>query len=247
MYNNFLEAVSVGCLRVYVSSSLAILIRKNECFLRFCRLLFLINCKIDAIDTGVEIAEVCAYKDSTGLSSRISRLNPRWNEYENKESYNTPDQRFETASELAGEDFLGVLEYVVESQIPAYTFVEQAVLSRFDVDASGEIIKFESGGIPWRSHIYDIERKHEVKTLIKFVLYTDQAQMWRVQAVSEEDAGFTNRLGLPEEWRGVRDADLTAIAKIPGCTFCHVSGFIGGNETYEGALQMARAALAYKQ
>jgi len=35
---------------------------------------------IDAIDTGVEIAPTCKYKDSTNLSARVSRLNPRWNE-----------------------------------------------------------------------------------------------------------------------------------------------------------------------
>jgi len=194
---------------------------------------------IDAIDTGVEIAKECAYKDSTGLSSRISRLNSRWNECEDDEPSLSVDQRFEMASELAGSDFLGVLQHIVEGEIPAYKFVEQAVMDRFTVYKTGEIIKLESGGMPWKSHIYDIERKHNVTTPIKFVLYTDQAQMWRVQAVSEEDSSFTNRLGLPEEWRGVRDSDLSAIANIPGCTFCHRSGFIGGNESYEGALQMA--------
>mmetsp|Transcript_13888 Transcript_13888/g.19886 ORF Transcript_13888/g.19886 Transcript_13888/m.19886 type:complete len:404 (-) Transcript_13888:2165-3376(-) len=199
---------------------------------------------IDAIDTGVEISKHTAYKDSTGLSSRISRLNPKWNESEDDETYKTPDQRFEVASQLAGEDFLGVLENIVESEIPAYNFVEQAVIDRFNVyPTTGEIIKLESGGMPWKSHIYDIERKHKVEIPIKFVLYTDQANMWRVQAVSEEGSSFTNRLGLPEHWRGIRGEDLSAIAKIPGCTFCHQSGFIGGNETFEGALKMAIAAL----
>eukprot|EP00591_Stephanopyxis_turris_P000988 CAMPEP_0195521390 /NCGR_PEP_ID=MMETSP0794_2-20130614/18584_1 /TAXON_ID=515487 /ORGANISM="Stephanopyxis turris, Strain CCMP 815" /LENGTH=346 /DNA_ID=CAMNT_0040650931 /DNA_START=86 /DNA_END=1126 /DNA_ORIENTATION=+ len=196
---------------------------------------------IDGIDTGVEIAPVCAYKDSTGLSARVGRLNPRWNE----EGDDTdPDQRFEIASDLCGRDFLGVLEYVVESQIPAIQFVEEAVLARMDVDSSGEIIKFGSGGLPWKSILYDMERKHKVDPLIKFVLYTDQGGMWRIQAVSVEGQGFTNRVSLPAEWRGVRDADLSSIAGIPGCTFCHNSGFIGGNESYDGVLEMAKAALA---
>ena len=30
---------------------------------------------------------------------------------------------------------------------------------------------------------------------------------------------------------------------IPGCVFVHASGFIGGNDTYEGAVEMARKAL----
>ena len=197
---------------------------------------------IDAIDTGVEVCEKPAYRDATGLSARVARLNSRWNE----DPATTPsqDERFEVASALCGQDFLNVLEPLVESSIPAYQYVEQAVVERHLVDASGEIIKLSSGGMPWKSHLYDLERKHSVEPLIKFVLYTDETGMWRVQAVSEEHAGFTNRLSLPEAWRGVRDADLESIAGIPGCTFCHKAGFIGGNINYEGALSMAKSALA---
>ena len=63
--------------------------------------------------------------------------------------------------------------------------------------------------------------------------------MWRVQAVTEEGTAFTNRLGLLEAWRGVRDAALTEASGIPGCKFVHASGFIGGNATFDGALAMA--------
>ena len=33
------------------------------------------------------------------------------------------------------------------------------------------------------------------------------------------------------------------VSGIPGCVFVHASGFIGGNATLEGALEMARKAL----
>ena len=54
---------------------------------------------------------------------------------------------------------------------------------------------------------------------------------------------FYFRLSLPEEWRGVRDEELSEKSGIPGCIFVHASGFIGGNKTYDGALAMAQAAL----
>ena len=47
------------------------------------------------------------------------------------------------------------------------------------------------------------------------------------------------RLPLHEEWRGVRDEDLSSVSGIPGCVFVHTSGFIGGNKTLEGAMTMA--------
>mmetsp|Transcript_9006 Transcript_9006/g.16980 ORF Transcript_9006/g.16980 Transcript_9006/m.16980 type:complete len:418 (+) Transcript_9006:2143-3396(+) len=198
---------------------------------------------IDAVDTGVEqVPEGCelVYKDCTGLSRRIARLNPRWNE----EPQPNMDERFEEASAVCGEDFVQVLTQIVESDLPARAFVEKAVLNRFDLDASGEIILLDSGGMPWKSHLYELEKEYKVDPLVKYVLYTDQSGMWRVQAVTVEGQSFENRLSLPEEWRGVRDEDLTRVSGIEGSTFCHASGFIGGNKTLEGALKMAQVALS---
>jgi len=53
----------------------------------------------------------------------------------------------------------------------------------------------------------------------------------------------TVRRSLPECWRGLREDALTEKSGIDGCVFVHASGFIGGNRTYEGALQMAQRAL----
>ena len=45
--------------------------------------------------------------------------------------------------------------------------------------------------------------------------------------------------GVHADVGGLRDAALCEAAAIEGCKFCHASGFIGGNATYEGALAMA--------
>ena len=54
---------------------------------------------------------------------------------------------------------------------------------------------------------------------------------------------FESRKPLPAQWRGLRDEELSRETGIPGCVFVHMSGFIGGNRSYEGALAMAKAAL----
>jgi uncharacterized UPF0160 family protein len=187
-----------------------------------------------------------AYRDATGLSSRVGRLNPRWNEVDTEGNEPSYDERFELASAMCGEDFMSVMTKVIESDIPARDIVKQAMLSRKEVDPSGEIIMFPNGGLPWKSYVYEMEKEHSIDPLIKFVLYTDQGGMWRVQAVTVEGKAFENRLGLPEEWRGVRDQDLEALTKIPGTKFVHAAGFIGGSATFEGALEMARVALTRK-
>lgn len=52
-----------------------------------------------------------------------------------------------------------------------------------------------------------------------------------------------SRLSLLEEWRGVRDQALSELSGIKDCIFVHASGFIGGNKTQEGVLEMARRTL----
>mmetsp|Transcript_8421 Transcript_8421/g.17476 ORF Transcript_8421/g.17476 Transcript_8421/m.17476 type:complete len:406 (-) Transcript_8421:52-1269(-) len=199
---------------------------------------------LDAIDTGVEMSTgELVYNDSTGLSSRVGRLNPRWNEVNENGEAPDPDERFLQASDLCGQDFVSVMTKIVESDLPAREVVEKSVLERLKIDASGEIICFPSGGLPWKGHLYELEKQHKLDKLVKFVLYTDQGGMWRVQAVTVEGTLFENRLGLPEEWRGVRDEDLEKLTNIKGCRFVHAAGFIGGNTFYEGALEMARVAL----
>ena len=199
---------------------------------------------LDAIDTGVEMSSgELVYNDSTGLSSRVGRLNSRWNEVNENGEAPDPDERFLQASDLCGQDFVSVMTKIVESDLPAREVVEKSVLERLKTDASGEIICFPSGGLPWKGHLYELEKQHKLDKLVKFVLYTDQGGMWRVQAVTVEGTLFENRLGLPEEWRGVRDEDLEKLTNIKGCRFVHAAGFIGGNTFYEGALEMARVAL----
>jgi uncharacterized UPF0160 family protein len=202
---------------------------------------------LDAIDMGVEMIPegvTAVYKDTTGLASRVGRLNPRWNEID-EATGETPslDARFQDAVVLCGKDFCSAMTVVVESDIPARELVERALLKRAEVCSSGQIIALESGGLPWKQHLYDLEKVHKIDPLIKFVLYQDVSGMWRVQAVTVEGRGFENRLGLPEAWRGVRDQDLEGVSKIPGSRFVHAAGFIGGADTVEGVLKMAQAAL----
>lgn len=71
----------------------------------------------------------------------------------------------------------------------------------------------------------------------------DRSKHWRVQAVAVAPDRFESRKALASQWRGLRDGELSKEAGIPGCVFVHMSGFIGGNQSYEGALAMAKASL----
>jgi len=195
--------------------------------------------EIDAIDNGINQYDGDArYKVSTSLSSRVSRLNPKWND-----PNPDPWKGFQKAMELVKSEFLERVFYFKDSWLPARSLVEDAVKKRFEIDARGEIVVFQRGGCPWKEHLFDIENEQSISPDIKYVLYQDQVGKWRIQCVPVSLTSFENRLSMVEDWRGLRDDDLIEKSKIPGCIFVHSSGFIGGNETYDGALEMARRSL----
>ncbi len=70
------------------------------------------------------------------------------------------------------------------------------------------------------------------------ILLIEQYALWNGASTGENS--FKNRLSLPEAWCGVRDEKLSG---IKDCIFVHVNGFIGGNKSYEGALEMLRKFL----
>lgn len=201
---------------------------------------------IDAIDNGIPRFSrdaVPAYADNkTDLGSRISHLNPRWNQDVDDQGV---AQRFEAAVALATEAFVGKVESLVHSWIPARDLVAGALEKAGEIDPSGEIFFLETM-CPWKGHLKDYEAAHGIDGKLKYALFADSGGMWRIMAVPVQPDSFESRLKLPEAWRGVRDADLDAVTGegVPqGAKFVHASGFIGGHETYEGVLAMARVSL----
>lgn len=69
---------------------------------------------------------------------------------------------------------------------------------------------------------------------------SEEKKAWRVQGIPENWGSFDLRIGLKEEWRGIKDMpELIAASGIPDIVFVHNSGFIGGAKSYESTLKMA--------
>ena len=198
---------------------------------------------LDAIDNGIAQYDTPAkplYRSSTDLSSRVGHLNgaQSWDASTHNE---TQDQRFERASQLTGREFTEALMFSYHQWLPARRVVRAALERRFDVHSSGVIVRFDDL-VVWKSHISALEEEMQLSPQLLYVLYEDERKKWRVQCVPAAEDSFASRKALPEAWRGVRDEALSTLTGIPGCIFVHASGFIGGAETYEGALAMAVAS-----
>lgn len=201
---------------------------------------------IDGIDNGInqyDTDKLPRYANETHLSSRVGRLNPDWMDEQTPEAEN---QAFHKAMNVAGAEFLQSVRYYARSWLPARAIVSDCIADRKEADSSGEILVLKHF-CPWKQHLAELEEELKIEPTIKYVLYEDdRSKGWRVQAVSVAPGLFESRLPLPAVWCGMRDEELSKESGIEGGVFVHMSGFIGGNKTFEGALAMAKKALAMR-
>ncbi|CAG9793403.1 unnamed protein product [Diatraea saccharalis] len=198
--------------------------------------------EIDAIDNGVPMTdEEPRYKIRTHLSVRVGRLNPEWN---TNQIINI-DEVFEKAMKLVSEEFLYLVNYFISVWLPARDYVKSSLENRFQVHKSGNILVFNER-FPWKEHLFDLETEMGIVNETKYVLFQDKPKSWRVQCVPVNPTSFITRKPLHPKWWGVRDDELSEVSGIDGCIFCHSTGFIGGNNTKEGALKMAVVSLEAK-
>ncbi|CAH2351032.1 MYG1 protein [[Candida] railenensis] len=200
---------------------------------------------LDANDNGIdnyskeaEASKKFNDKNIT-LPSIVSKLNPSWLVDPTDADY---DAAFTTSSQLMGTVFVNLLDGYGKSWLPAKNFVSQGFESRFDVDKSGKILVLEKF-CPWKEHLYSIEKENGKEGEIEFVLFQDSSSKWRISTVPVTSTSFDFRKGLLEPWRGVRDQALSDLTGVPGCIFVHAAGFIGGAETKEAVIELARKSL----
>lgn len=161
------------------------------------------------------------------------------------------DFRFGQASALMGNAFLRKLHGAATAWLPARAIVKDAFQNREINHPTGQLLVLPRAGIPWKEHLYNIEDTAQLpeNKKVLYVLYPEKEEpgsKWRIQCVSKDAASFENRKSLPEQWRGVRDAELDAVLGNDvedGAIFVHASGFIGGHKTEAGARAMATKAL----
>ncbi|KAL9640701.1 MAG: hypothetical protein Q9164_000096 [Protoblastenia rupestris] len=219
---------------------------------------------LDAHDNGISVYDPADtkgltkrfYDSGVNIGSLVGDFNNDYDEEEGdgsggmksvEEAQEAEDRRFLSASSLMGTTFLRKLTYYWKAWLPARTLVRETYDKRKEYDAKGRVMVFPRG-CPWKDHLYTLEAEEGVEgeERVLYVLYPEsehEGSKWRVQAVGESKDSFESRKALPESWRGLRDEDLSAKSKIQGSIFVHASGFIGGNLTRAGALEMSKQAL----
>jgi len=198
--------------------------------------------EIDGIDNGVPICEgKQKYSINTCLSSRVNTLNKKWNhvgEFNETEA-------FEQAMKMIGFEFEETVLYVYKTWLPARSLVVNALEKRFETHKSGRILEL-STFCPWKEHYFLLEEElgDDLNPKIDYVIFEDSSNSsWRIQSMPVSSNSFELRKPLPKSWNGLRNDELSEISGVQGCIFCHANGFIGGNSSRLGVIEMAEKSL----
>jgi uncharacterized UPF0160 family protein len=92
--------------------------------------------------------------------------------------------------------------------------------------------------------VFDLEREANEEGKVKFVLFADPSGSWRVSTMPPKSDSFDMRVPLHQKWRGLRDSELAEVSGVKDAVFVHMTGFIGGAQSYDSALKMATDSLA---
>lgn len=152
---------------------------------------------------------------------------------------------FEQAMKMIGSEFEETVLYAYQCWLPARSLVVEALEKRFDTHKCGRILEL-STLCPWKEHYFLLEEElgNDLNPKIDYVIFQDQANnSWRIQSMPVSPDSFVLRKPLPKSWCGLRNDELSEISGVKGCVFCHASGFIGGNNSRAGAIEMAEKAL----
>lgn len=180
---------------------------------------------LDATDNGIsfyEAKDIYPYL----LDDALFSFNSTWKEGEHF------DEGFIEAVGIAKKILVREIQRTKDA-IEARDFVERAYMDAKDK----RILIFDA---PYPTDDF-LDTHPEILFLVKpEVDFTK----WKVNAVRAEEHRFKNRKNLPATWAGKEGEELVAITGVPDAMFCHNGLFVAGAASKEGAIALAKLALA---
>lgn len=185
---------------------------------------------VDAIDNG-ELPKYDYEAQPFGFSRMISISNPIWYMDEDLESC------FIKAVEIAEIVFDRVLKNAI-SITKAQPYVNEAIKNSKD-----NILVMEHR-LPWQGALFSSENPKAKEIL--FVVYPSERGGYNWQCVPTSLGAFDQRKSVPTAWVGLKGKKFQKITGVSTAKFCHKNAFLGGAETKEDAIKLAKLAIDSK-
>lgn len=181
---------------------------------------------IDAVDNGIDLATPTGVLLPFTVQNLFYAFRPSW-----KENPEVVDIGFTEAVEIA----IKVLERKI---IKTRDFLEgkKGVLDAYQTQENRQILVLDER-YPWEEVLLEFPEP-------LFVVAPRVDGKWKAEAVFVRLGSFERRKYFPELWGGKKDQELAAISGVPDAVFCHNARFLVVALSREGALELARKALA---
>jgi uncharacterized UPF0160 family protein len=183
--------------------------------------------RIDEIDNGVGDAR----RDGLGLATLIGEFNPTWDDPAGS-GPTAGDAAFQAAADFAA----GVLARRVD-EMRGRRAAEASVLAAHRAGEDPRLLVLDRG-MPWKNVVF----AHDLPVL--FTVSPASNGNWMVDAVPPEPGSFAQRLPLPEAWAGLDAAALAERSGVADAVFVHLRRFVAAAKSREGAVALARKAMA---
>jgi uncharacterized UPF0160 family protein len=186
--------------------------------------------RLDEIDTGVALAGPVS-RDALNLAALLGDFNPAWD---------SPEANGPAAGDAAFMEATAMAARVLANRVESARAKHQAqarVLAAFGAAEDQRLLVLETG-MPWKNAVFS----HELPVI--FCVSPASNGNWMVDTMPPEPGSFAQRLPLPEEWAGLETAALAEVSGVEDAVFVHLRRFVGAAKSRNGAIEMARKALA---
>src|SRR3989344_2612273 len=184
---------------------------------------------IDAADNGVQLGN---YESAPSfpyvIQNAVFAFEPTWNEKDI-----SLDTQFGKAMEFARTILQREIAHARDAVLG-----EERVRAVYDTATDKRIIVLDAK-YEWSDILGE-------KAEPLFVVTPDRVPSgnWRAHAVRVNANSFVSRLSFPKEWAGLRDGELARASGVPDAVFCLNKLFTVAAKSKEGAISLARKALA---
>lgn len=125
------------------------------------------------------------------------------------------------------------------SRIQGMDYIEK------QIDLSEDHILILEQFVPWKGTL--LKSESPKVNDIYITIFPSQRGGWNFQGVPLSPSSFDTRISVPDEWCGKRDEELQELTGIKDARFIHSGGFIGGTDSYEATLALAKKIIEYTE